>query len=373
MSTQVEFTTEELLLTDPGLEPLVIDGVRCHGGFDEDGNYVSPRTRFRGPAIDAWEAQRVRQFGTPILDAPLDTWPESFPNVEQSTYLLRVGAPDTMISRLTRIGTVEGFGGMLRFLPIPDWQRCFVEDVQGTATAHIGTGLFEAHARDEAGHEDEAGHDRMWYVARDLAFDHPTTEDETAFMLERMGIPSPSSRPSPQAALEAARAARVLPDDIDLALEIVIRRMIGLLFIEISAFHSFRWAEAVLSDTDVVAGDGEAARIVSHIRADETPHVSYLRTALSEMRDRTWVGSSGARYEGAEMMPLVWDRALDESAVVRRADTLQMEMREIEHALDGRSDRDDVIEEFLSLGTVRRLADGTLVDADDERHPGDDA
>jgi hypothetical protein len=372
MSAQVEYTTEELLLTDPDLEPLVLGGVRCHGGLDDDGDYVSPRTRFRAPAIEAWEAQRVRQFGTPILDAPLDTWPESFPNVEQSRFLLRVGAPRTMISRLTRIGTVEGFGGMLRFLPIPDWQACFEEDVRGTATAHIGTGLFEAHARDEAGHEDEAGHDRMWYLARDLAFDHPTTEDETAFMLERMGITPPASRPTPEAAI-AARASRVLPDDIDLALEIVIRRMIGLLFIEISAFHSFRWAEAVLSDAEVVAGDGGPARIVSYIRADETPHVSYLRTALSEMRDRTWVGRAGARYRGSEMMPLVWDRALQESAVVRRGETLQLEMREIEHALAGRPDRDDVIEELLSLGTVRRLSDGTLVDPDDPRYPGDGA
>ena len=60
--------------------------------------------------------------------------------------------------------------------------------------------------------------------------------------------------------------------------------MISLLFIEISAFHGFIWAEGVLGDTDVCAGDGEAARIVSYIRADETPHVAYLRVALSEGR-----------------------------------------------------------------------------------------
>ena len=51
----------------------------------------------------------------------------------------------------------------------------------------------------------------------------------------------------------------------------MVGRMIGLLLIEISAFHGFHWAEAVLSDTDLVAGDGEAARIISYIRADETP------------------------------------------------------------------------------------------------------
>ena len=90
----------------------------------------------------------------------------------------------------------------------------------------------------------------------------------------------------------------MLPDDIDFTLEMVVSRMIGLLLIEISAFHGFKWAEAVLSDTELVAGEGEAARVISYVRADETPHVAYLRTALSEMRDRTWVGEGGEQPQG---------------------------------------------------------------------------
>ena len=78
----------------------------------------------------------------------------------------------------------------------------------------------------------------------------------------------------------------------------MLRRMVGLLFIEVSAFHMFAWAEEVLSDRDLVAGDGEAAALVSYIRADETPHVDYLRTALTEMRDRTFVGESGGKIAG---------------------------------------------------------------------------
>ena len=53
-----------------------------------------------------------------------------------------------------------------------------------------------------------------------------------------------------------------------------------------------------LSDPDLVAGDGEAAGLVSYIRADETPHVEYLKTALTEMRDRTWVGTGGKQHAG---------------------------------------------------------------------------
>ena len=76
---------------------------------------------------------------------------------------------------------------MLRHVPVPDTTRCFDEDISGTAIAHIDHGLFEAHARDESGFGDLAGHDRMWFVARDIAFEHPVTADQTARMLARMG------------------------------------------------------------------------------------------------------------------------------------------------------------------------------------------
>jgi hypothetical protein len=372
-TAQVSFTEDELLRSHDYAEPLIAGDVLCHGGFDDEGEYRSPRTHFREPAIEAWEEQRVEQFGTPIIDAPLDNWPASFPDVEQSKFLIRNGVAAPTIAALTRIGTVEGFGGMLRLLPIPDFQRLFVEDVRGTAIDHIGKGLFEAHARDEAGFEDEAGHNTMWFVARDIAFENPVTEDQTAIMLERMGIAPPGSAGTPDLGKLRQQMAslRALPDDIDLTLEMVVNRMIGLLFIEIAAFHGFRWAEAILSDTDLVAGDGEAARIVSYIRADETPHVAYLRTAISEMRDRTWVGESGRTYDGAEMIGKLWERSLEDSTVLRRNDQMNLSYREIVHALDGRADADDIIDELFSMGSVRRLPDGTLVDPDDPRY--DDA
>ncbi len=52
---------------------------------------------------------------------------------------------------------------------------------------HLDRGLYEAHARDEAGYEDEGGHRQMWWAARDIAFEDPVTEDETVRMLERLG------------------------------------------------------------------------------------------------------------------------------------------------------------------------------------------
>jgi hypothetical protein len=360
---QTEFTEAELLADHHTVEPLIVGGVHCHGGFDEQGTYVSPRTKHRWPAIDAWEQQRLAQFSTPILDVPLDTWPENFPNVEQSKFLIRQGITGPTVSALTRIGTVEGFGGMLRHVAVPDFSRCFDEDITGTAIAHIGHGLFEAHARDESGFGDRAGHDRMWYVARDIAFEHPVTADQTARMLARMGIdPTPKSDAQLAQIRHAAIAQRVLPDDIDFTLETLVGRMIGLLLIEISAFHGFRWAEAVLGDTELVAGEGMAATLVSYIRSDETPHVAWLRTALSEMRDRTWIGHGGRRHAGTEMVGLLWDRALSASLLLRRQENLNFIMHEVENALAGSPSGDGVIDEMLSLGSVVRRDDGTLVD-----------
>ena len=119
---------------------------------------------------------------------------------------------------------------------MPDFAALFDEDIDGTAIAHIGRGLFEAHARDEAGFEDEAGHNQMWFAARDIAFENPVTEDETQLMLPRMGINVGPGADSPP----RARRRRVLPDDVDFTLEMLVGRMIGLLLIEISAFHRLR-------------------------------------------------------------------------------------------------------------------------------------
>ena len=147
-------------------------------------------------------------------------------------------------------------------------------------------------------------------------------------------------------------ANRALPDDIDAELEILIERMTNLLLIEISAFHTFAWAEEVLSDHDLVAGEGEAARLVSYIRADETPHVEYLKTVLSEMRDRTFVGTSGSKHAGTEMIGRLWDRAVTNSLGVRREANIKLTLNEVAHALSGNKRRNAILEQFNAIGDV---------------------
>jgi hypothetical protein len=361
---QVTYSEAELLAEPDYVEPLVVGGVRCHGGFTGDGAYASPRTANRVPAIAAWQAKHRQDFGTDLLDLPLETWPSHYPNVAQARFLVESGVPEPIIASLTRIGTVEGFGAMIRHAPVPDLTRLVDEDVTGTALHHLDRGLFEAHARDEAGFEDQAGHSVMWFAARDVAFENPVTEDETAIMLERMGIAAPGSggKIDVAAMRAAALAARVWPDDVDFDLEMLVARMVRLVLIEISAFHTFAWAEELLADPDLVAGDGAAATLVSHIRADETPHVDYLRTALSELRDRTLIGSGGRRHAGADLVGSLWDVGLAQSTGVGRRAMLDLTWGEVSHAVEARSDAGDLLARFDELGTVHRRADGTWIE-----------
>ena len=247
------------------------------------------------------------------------------------------------MATLTRIGTVEGFGANIRMLHPGDLQDRFEEDITGTAVDHLDRGLFEAHARDEAGWGDRAGHRDMWFAARDIAFEGRRTDLDIAAMLERLGF-------GPTATGGPATGPRLLPDDIDPLLEVVAEVMIRVLLIEVQAFHTFAWAEELLADPDLVAGDGSAATLVPYIRADETPHVEYLKTALTEMRDMTWIGTSGAKYDGREMVGRLWAHGLDRSLGPAHADNRKSILSEIEYWSRTRPNGDDILSEFHVLG-----------------------
>ena len=90
--------------------------------------------------------------------------------------------------------------------------------------------------------------------------------------------------------------------------------MIRVLLIEIQAFHVFAWAEELLADTDLVAGDGEAARLVSYIRgrrdaARRVPPDGPVRDARPHV-----VGAIGPDATPAtDMIGTLWDRGLEQS------------------------------------------------------------
>jgi len=307
---KLDYAEEELLASGDYEAPLVAGGVRCHGGFDAMGAYRSPRTVQRAPAIEAWQ-ERLRRDGHELIRVDRALLPPQYPSVEQSKLLLREGVQEPIVRALTIISIVEGFGAIIRDVAVPPLGELVVEPIDGTALAHLGRGLFEAHARDEAGHRDEGGHKQMWEAARDLALDEPKVPNDV--LLRIMGR-------------RARRERRRLLPELDASLERMLNTMGTVLAVEIFATGTFDWGERLLSDPEVSAEPERAGDMVRFIRSDESPHVEYLRTALSEVAARTLRTVDGgtmpgrdavARVMHANLRVLTTDRRKEHRADVR--------------------------------------------------------
>ena len=300
---RLEWSREELLEDVPTDEPLFAGGVRCHGGF-AGGRYISPRTANRVPAIRSWQ-ERLRSEGQPLVDVPRAFVPPHYPNYPQAKLLLQEGVRDPITRSLTLISIVEGFGARIRDLALPDLRREVVEDIAGTALAHLGGGLFEAHARDEAGWRDQGGHKQMWEAARDLGLAKPEIPDDV--LLAMMGGNGRGER------------RRLFPE-LAPRLEESIAFLANVMIVEIFAEDVFEWAKALLGDPEVSAEPAGAPALVAHIQADESPHVEYLRTALSELRARRLRSADGKReLAGREVVDRILETQLRQIASTRPA------------------------------------------------------
>ena len=289
------FSEAELLQSGEYESPLIAGEVRCHGGFDGAGRYRSPRTLHRGPAIRAWQA-RLRVEGAGLLEIPRTLMPPQYPNVEQAKLLLREGVREPIVRALTLISIVEGFGAIIRDVEVPDLRSHVVEPIDGTALSHLDGGLFEAHARDESGYRDEGGHKQMWEAARDLALENPKVPGDVLLrLMGRRGGSRSRERSFPQ---------------IDEKLERLLATMAQVLVVEVFANGTFDWGEQLLSDPEVSAAPDEAAAMVRYVRADESPHVEYLRTALTEIRSRTLRVADGGEIPGRTVVDGLLHRVL---------------------------------------------------------------
>jgi len=297
-SDRTTFSRDELLESGACQAPLVAGGVRCHGGFEADGAYHSPRMLHRGPAIAAWQARLARE-GAPLLSIPRALMPPQYPNVEQATLLLRHGVRDPIVRTLTIVSIVEGFGAIIRDVKVPDLSALVVEPVAGTALAHLAHGLFEAHARDESGFKDEGGHKQMWEAARDLAFEKPKIPGDV--LMRMMGRNASRGR----------RPERPFPM-LDETLERMLALMAQVLVVEVFAEGTFDWGVRLLSNPEVSAAPVAAGDMVRHVQSDEKPHVEYLRTALSELRARTLRRVDGGTLSGREVVDGLLHRILRE-------------------------------------------------------------
>ena len=331
---RLEYSEDELLGDGRYAAPLIAGGVLCHGGFDADGHYRSPRTLHRNPAVLAWQKQLLAN-GHTLIDIPASLVPPQYPSVEQAKLLLKRGVKEPVVRALTVISILEGFGAIIRDVRVPELQSLMVEPLKGTALAHVGSGLFEAHARDEAGYKDQGGHKQMWEAARDLALENPKVPADV--FLRLMGDRG------------QARASDPLFPQLDKKLYRMLSMMSQVLVIEVFARGTFEWGVRLLSDAEVSAEPQKAGAMVSYIQADESPHVEYLRTALSEARTRTLRTVDGGTIAGSivvdGLLHQVTKRLVNDRPREQREDTRNGVIRSIEAGEAGKS----LLEEFDQL------------------------
>jgi len=300
MTQNPRYSREALLSTHPYARPHEEAGYRLHGGFDADGQYVSPRTLVRWPAVRAWNAA-LEARGGELIDASgklLER--EGYPSFAQQKLLLQSGFGQTLWNSLTVTGIIEKRGQALCQLEAPDLQAIVVEDISDSACGHLNLGLLYAHGMDEGGdpdHPELGAHDAMWFAARDLVFGkgaHPIPV-----------VPDSISRPVED---------REMPQ-IPAGYEQLVKLLTNVLMIEIRAESFFALCCRIVRDPDLFQdrrADAElAARLVERIRADEAIHVGYLQTVISELRGFTIKAVDGRRIKGAEIIDPIWAKMVE--------------------------------------------------------------
>lgn len=328
------YTAEEILSGGEYTEPLIANEVRCHGGFNADGRYRSPRMLHRGPAIDAWKEQ-LSLAGHDLIDIPRAFVPPQYPNVAQAKLLLKNGVQEPVVRALTIISIVEGFGAMIRDVRVPKLDALFAESLEGTALAHLRGGLFEAHARDESGYREEGGHKQMWEAARDEALENPKIPGDV--LMRIMGRRQNREKTGP-----------VFPE-IDPKLERMLAFMAQVMVIEIFAESTFEWGIDILSDPEVSAKPKSAGAMVSFIQQDEKPHVEYLRTALSEARARSIKTVDGKEIPGKIVIDEFMHRILDGLTATRQREQRDDLRDTLVEAMKVARNPKSLLEEFDSL------------------------
>jgi hypothetical protein len=292
--TQLSYTEGELFTDHPYASFHEAVGHRMHGGFDASGEYHSPRTLIRWPAVRAWQ-EALQKQGWPLIDASTKLLSQgNFPSFEQQKLLLQWGCGQTFWNSLTVTGVVEARGLALTQIVAPDFQSIIVEDISNTTVGHLGKGLLKTHGFDEGGvpGSGQGGHDTMWFAARDLVF-------------------GKDAYPMPEVPLSLARPqeGRLLPS-LPPQFEPVIILMMNVLMIEIRAEAFFSFCTKVLRDPALFSDRREAAEqaamMVERIRTDEAIHVAYLQAAVSELRSFTLKTVDGGRVSGATLLDPLW-------------------------------------------------------------------
>ena len=293
--TQLVYSESELLAEHAYARPQIEAGYRLHGGFDAAGNYLSPRTLKRWPAVKAWQAA-LAERGFPLIDASTRLLQRApYPTFAQQKLLLELGLGQTLWDALTITGVIEARGRRLAEFDPPEFQPLIAEPIAGTATGHLGKGLMNAHGFDEGGSAErgEGGHDTMWFAVRDLLFG--------AYAYPMPEVPGALARPE---------LGRLMPQ-IPLPQEQLILLLMNVLMLEIRAEKFFTFCTQIMRAPELFrdrrAAAEHAAVLVERIRQDEAIHVAYLQTAVSELRSFTFLAPGCERVPGKTFVDPIWN------------------------------------------------------------------
>lgn len=301
--TKLSYTKAELEAEHDYATPHIECGLKLHGGFDDAGSYISPRTRYRWDAINAWAAQ-LKARGVLIVEATTELLTEpNYPSVQQELLLLKHDIGQPFWDSLTITGLIEARGQALADLVAPDFQNIIVEDISETTLGHMNKGLLTAHGWDEGGNPatDKGGHDVMWFAVRDLVFGK-----------DRFPIPVP---PASIGRDKDTREMEQIPPEY----EGVIAFLMNLLMIEVRAERAFDFYERVISSPEVFTDRrkeaAHAVQLINRIRQDESVHVAWLKAAISEFREATVKTVDGSEVKGATLLDPVWEKMVHWHAV----------------------------------------------------------
>ena len=295
--TKLNFTWDELMASHDYARPHEEAGYKLHGGFDGKGEYISPRTLNRWPAVTAWQEQLTAK-GWPLIDATVQLLKRGhYPNIEQQKLLLKNGFGETLWNSLTITGIVEARGRALCEFEAPDFQKIIVEDISNMCTGHLHKGLLYAHGIDEGGDpkhpEGPGAHDQMWFAARDLIF------GKGRYPIP--AVPENIGRPD---------QGRLMPQ-LPAGFEQLILLLMNVLMIEVRAEAGFSFNCALMRDPETFTDNRDAAELaatmIERIRTDEAIHVAYLQTTISEMRSLTFRTVDGGTILGREMIDPIWE------------------------------------------------------------------
>ncbi|HXC57308.1 MAG TPA: hypothetical protein VNU97_18550 [Rhizomicrobium sp.] len=302
---KLTYTRDEIMADHDYAQLQIEAGYRLHGGFDQAGTYVSPRTLNRWPAVAAWQGE-LKKRGAPLIDASTRLLKRGpYPTVEQQKFLLGHGFGETLWNSLTITGIIEARGGMLAQAVAPDFQQIAVEDISGLCIGHLNKGLLAAHGYDEGGQKalGIGGHDDMWFAVRDALF------GKDAYAIPE--VPASIARP------ETGRRMPQIPKEY----EEWILLLMNVLMIEVKAESFFSFCQGIMRDpanfTDRRPAANHAADLVERIRTDEAIHVAYLATLVSELRSLTLRTEGGASVPGSSVIDPVWNQMIEWHAVTQ--------------------------------------------------------